>query len=159
MLAGRFEGGCITLGTWDVGEKPFSLEVLVRPLSGRGPQQFVGWHGGGSDGALFFGRIGEAIRLTYANDSGLPSGRSCPADLYVGQWHHVVLVRDPRAVMVCVNGRTVVVANPTVHNLRTKDYPLIIGNERNGFAAFMGDIQFVRLYGDALTSYQVQALF
>jgi hypothetical protein len=157
-LAGRFAGGCITLGTYEVGDKPFSLEVLVRPLKGDGPQHFVGWHAGGSDGALWFGRGGESVSVGCRSASGRVGGNSPPI-LRAGLWYHIILVRDRRALTVYVNGGEAVSVDSPLFNLSTKDYPLMIGDEGHRRATFKGDIQFVRLYGDALSPQQMSALF
>ena len=53
-IAAHFSGAIVDLGKYNVGSSPFTLEIGLRPQrSPGGFQQFVGWHDGGSNGALF----------------------------------------------------------------------------------------------------------
>jgi hypothetical protein len=118
----------------------------------------MGWHNGGPDGALFFGRLGTDVLLCYPTPKGRLQ-KAWPAAFHAGQWYHVVLVRDTQSVTVYVNGAAVASAPPTIPNLPTTTCPLTLGNENSRRAAFRGDIQLARLYDKAISARQLQGLY
>jgi hypothetical protein len=156
-IAAHFGNAIVDLGNCNVGTSPFTLEIVLRPdRSEGGFEQFAGWHRGGMDGALFFGREGERLHLNYPSESGRVR-ETWPVVLEPERWHHLAFVKDPPGVLVYLDGRQAIAAAPAVAEFPAQFYHLTIGNENSRSAAFSGDVSFFRLYRSALTARQIQA--
>lgn len=111
----------------------------------------------GDDVGSFCSRSGEVFLFTSGGNTRGTSG----TDLLDGRWHHAAFVLDParRRMRLHVDGREEYDVHYEDRIEQAGETTLVVGNtSAEGYKQYDGDLDDLRIYGDALSASAIEAI-
>ncbi|OQW46970.1 MAG: hypothetical protein A4S09_16125 [Proteobacteria bacterium SG_bin7] len=154
----------------DFDNRSFSYMVWIYKTGNTGAFDMPLWKGGQSNGNAGYD-IECGSSVCYANISdgtGGPSGQSIvvspfgpDGNAFIGRWVHLTAVidRNSQQLRTYVNGSLVGSANISAVGSVTNNFDFQIGGTQNFTYNFLGSIDDVAIWSQALTDAQVQEIF
>lgn len=137
----------------------FTLSAWIKQnQSGYG--QVMGWHNGGTDGALAFDINGSNPSLHYdTNTGGNHAQNYTSITISPNVWHHYLLTKNGTNLKVYLDGAEIINETDIAADLNVEGFNFKIGDENNLAADYNGQIDETRVYNRALSSSEVSQLY
>lgn len=137
----------------------FTLSVWVKQnQSGYG--QVMGWHNGGTDGALAFDINGSNPSLHYdTNTGGNHAQNYTGITISANTWHHYLLTKNGTNLKVYLDGAEIINETDIAADLNVEGFNFKIGDENNLAADYNGQMDEVRVYNRALSPAEASQLY